>query len=345
MKLKIAFILEEFAVPSPGQQLLDRFLGGYARDGEFHKPDCEVTLALAAEPDEKGREALKNRSQAFGLKVVPDVAAALAGANSMVVVWRGGGAVPNEGLLEKVLSNAGPGSRCFVHGLLAQTEARAKELAELARGRQVSLDARTSIGSTFRLPQMEMPDGMGIQEALIVVQGPFPQGEFDGLEGLFPLLEHSVGKKIARLSLKSFAYREGSLQNWRGDKQLLAAAISRSSTIQGDPLKDGRTQDIVGLGLLEKLAPTPRVWWINHKAGVTTSIIVLDGALEDYNFALKLSSGKIVSSQLYRPPLPAQEQFSPLASLIEDYLAGGLPAGTERAITIASLMQALRKNG
>ncbi len=34
---KITFVIEEFAVRSPSQQLLDRFLIGYPRDGEFHR--------------------------------------------------------------------------------------------------------------------------------------------------------------------------------------------------------------------------------------------------------------------------------------------------------------------
>src|SRR2546422_1033212 len=35
---KIAFLVEEFSLQTPAQQLLDRFLIGYPRDGKFHRP-------------------------------------------------------------------------------------------------------------------------------------------------------------------------------------------------------------------------------------------------------------------------------------------------------------------
>src|SRR5512145_3522979 len=84
-------------------------------------------------------------------------------------------------------------------------------------------------------------------------------------------------------------------------RPLLAAAISRSNTIQGDPLRDGRTQDVVGLGLGPGLAQDPRGWLLHHRDGVKSVILVLDGVLADYNFAVSLANGDIASAQLYRP--------------------------------------------
>ena len=44
MGAKIAFLSEDFATSSPAQQLLDRFLIGYPRDGSFHRiPNLEVS--------------------------------------------------------------------------------------------------------------------------------------------------------------------------------------------------------------------------------------------------------------------------------------------------------------
>ena len=43
---QITFLLEDFALQTPAQQLLDRFLIGYRRDGEFHR-SAGVTAVLA----------------------------------------------------------------------------------------------------------------------------------------------------------------------------------------------------------------------------------------------------------------------------------------------------------
>ena len=44
---KIAFLLDDFGVPSAGQQILDRFLIGYPRDGVMRKVEAEVSAYVA----------------------------------------------------------------------------------------------------------------------------------------------------------------------------------------------------------------------------------------------------------------------------------------------------------
>ena len=101
---QIAFILEEFAVPSPAQQLLDRFLLGYPRDGRFYQPeDCQVTAYLA--PGASDVE-LKRRMGDFGLKLAASVDEAVAKADATVVVWRGAGATADDRTLRLVLEKA-----------------------------------------------------------------------------------------------------------------------------------------------------------------------------------------------------------------------------------------------
>ena len=68
---KVTFAVDEFVVGSPAQQLLDRFLIGYNRDGEFYSPGCQVEVLMP-----RANEAIVARAREFGLKVASDFSSA-----------------------------------------------------------------------------------------------------------------------------------------------------------------------------------------------------------------------------------------------------------------------------
>ena len=125
---------------------------------------------------------------------------------------------------------------------------------------------------------------------------------------------------------------------------LLAAAISRSDSPQGDPVRDGRTQDLVGLGLVPKLAKNPRVWVMEHTDGVRSIVAVLDGVVADFNFAVELGDGRVVSAQIYRPPAPQRHEFSRVAEVVEKFFVSGKgPWLVRRSVLTAGLLGAFSR--
>jgi hypothetical protein len=355
---KIAFLLEEFAKPSPAQQLLDRFLIGYPREGTLHRPACDIVsahLMLSGSELE-----FDKRPDDFDLVIEPNAAEAVAGADAVVVVPRRPGALANERFLQIALEHAPAGATCFVYGVLANTLERGRELLRLARSRSIALVAGTPLCTTWRLPELDLPRGTPLTEALIVVQvnplsaqatPPSPPATLGGaelhaLEGLLPVLERRRGGESG---VRSVQFLEGK-NVWRaGDKglwswPLLAAAISRSHTPQGDPVVDGRTQDLVGLGLVPKLARNPRGWLLEHRDGLRTALLVLDGVVADFNFAVRVQPGGVVSAQLFRAPPPAEQHFSRLTAVIEAFFRSGQPPWpAERNLLIAGLLEAFSK--
>lgn len=336
---KVAFVVDEFTLRSPAQQLLDRFLMGYQRDGQFHRLEgCQVWLLAAMD---RTHLEVERRTKDFGLRVAENMESAVMDADGVVVVWRGSGAKANDDLLRMTLQKMRSGAACFVHGTLANGIASAKELVALAKARGVTLRAGTSTAVMFRLPDLDLKPGTRLSEATIVVQGLFPEAELDALEGLLPFIERRRKGETGVAGIRRLEDDE----LWRAEQEgswswsLLAAAISRSNTVQGDPVKDGRTQDIAGLGLVKSLAKNPRGWLLKHRDGLRTALLVLDGAVADYSFAVRLADGGTVSAQLYRPPEPAQEQFSRLTMVIEDFFRSGTaPWTVERSLLIAQVL-------
>jgi hypothetical protein len=343
---KIAFLLEELSKPSPAQQLVDRFLAGYVTDGEFRRSPFESASAyvmLSNNPPD-----LEQRSKDFKLVVASRAEQAVEDADAVIIASRRPGALANERFVQIALERAPEGAACFVHGVLANSLGRAQELVGLARSRKIALLAGTPLCVTWRLPEVELPPATPLSEALIVVQAnpspgqtspPAPPSSLRGaelhaLEGLLPVIERRHG---GASGVRGIQFLEGK-ELWKaGDRgvwswPLLAAALSRSHSPQGDPVLDGRTQDLAGLGLVPKLARNPRGWLLEHRDGLRSAILVLDGVVADFNFAVKARDGSIVSAQLFRAPAPAEQHFSRLAAVLETFFRTGKRLGPSNAI-------------
>ena len=349
----VAFVLEELSLDTPAQQLLDRFLIGYPRDGQFHRPDCSVHVWLASGAAE---DELRRRISDFPLKRHETIEQAVASADAIVVVPR---QISAASLVDSVIDNATPGTSVFVHGALAQTLQEARKLADRAKSRKLELASGTPLCVTWRLPAVDLPLGQSVTGALIIVQGEFPLAELYAIDALLPIFErraggesgvakvlHARGDDVWSLSASSAApLTEPATPAARHARwPLLGAALSRSDCPQGDSVRDGRTQDLLGLGLVPKLAKDPRAWRLDHVDGLRTTLLVLDGVLTDFNFALRCGDGSILSAQLYRPQPPQRHEFSRLAAVIEQYSVSQVPPWSlHRSLMVGGLLDALSR--
>jgi len=317
---KVAFILDGFELQSPGQQLLDRILLGWNEHGTFRTGAEKVALWMMGEG---GGPLLEKRKKDFGLEIVDSAEKALAGAEFIIIV-PGTTKFPNvswetvHGWFNAVPEN----STCYVDAAFLVNS----EPFDITRFQPQGNWRRffTSRASSHFIP-LPIPPAIprkdpkdpaplappkGIEKVLIVSHGNFPEAELDSLHALAAFDLITAAGAVSRLN-RSHIQELFSGPEWR---PLVAAAVSRSNTIQGDPEKDGRTQDIVGLQIIEKLAREPRAWQFDC-SGVKFRLLVLNGALQDFNLAVSVR-GQIHSAQLYRPPAPAQEHFSALATWI-----------------------------
>ncbi len=345
---QIAFVLEDFALQTPAQQLLDRFLLGYRRSGACPKLDgVRITVARAGDLQFPATAAglLQSRAEETGLRLA-DIPTAVREADALVIVPRADAPAPADGQLTAALTHAQSGAACFVFGALATRLAAARTVAALAAARQVTLASGTTLPATWRLSQVDLPRRAQVDAALIVVQGQSPLAELHALDGLLPVLERRAGGERGVRQVKFLAeadlWRAGDRREWSWS--LLSAALSRSDSPQGDTLVDGRTQDLVGLGLVPKLATNPRGWLLEHTDGVRTALLVLDGVVADFNFAVRLADGSNLSAQLLRAPAPAQEHYSQLAAAMEDFFRTGKPPWpAQRSQLTAGLLDACRQ--
>lgn len=311
---EFSFILEEFAERTPGQQLLDRFLIGYNAAGEFRAPAKKVTLYAQ---NVANKEALQARVTEFGLVVASSVnEAAVASANCIVAGEKRSQVLPDT-LTRAAMEAMRSDGRVYVYGVPENIEVSG-ELANLAERKNLRIGCGTMASAPFQLPELSQTDFSGVAKGLIVAVGDFPGAEIEALEGI-----HSVVRSRPRTTqvhvraLPAKALWQAVYSSYWNE--LFAGAMSRSTTVQGDPERDGRTQDIAGLHLVEQLAANARGWLLQQRGGELL-IAVVDGAVKDFNVALQMKGGRVVSTQLYRPPGPMSESFSRLAQSVEEFL-------------------------
>ena len=227
--------------------------------------------------------------------------------------------------MDLALRLAPEGARVFVHGVLGKDAASARRAAEKAASRGIVHHAGGFIPLNRRHTAVDHQRGAELIETLIVAVGEPEEAEYLGLEGILPIVERRRGGESGVASVTAFrgdgVWQAAARGVWPED--LLASAISRSDRPLGDPEKDGRTQDLVGLGLLPSLARDPSAYAIEHQAGLRTTVLILNGVVGDINFAARARGGAAISAQLYRAPLPSAHHLSRLAEQVERFFGSG----------------------
>ena len=148
-----------------------------------------------------------------------------------------------------------------------------------------------------------------------------------------------TGVKAVQMIEGDEVWKAGEQGRW--SKQLLTAAISRSDSPQGLTIQDGRTQDVVGNGELPKLVKKPAAYFIEHNDGLRTTLLMLNGAVKDFNFAAKVKSMPgIQSTQFFLSPTPNVTYSACLVSKIEQLFSTGKAAyPVERTLIVSGILE------
>ena len=165
----------------------------------------------------------------------------------------------------------------------------AREMVDTARRLKFPFLAGSSLPVTWRLPPIELPRGCVIDEALMVGVGSSDAMDFHALEAMQCMLERrrggETGVKRVQLLVDDAVWRAGREGRW--STELLRSALSRSDSLQGLTVVDGRTQDLAASDTLRRLARHPAAYLIDYADGTHASMLMLDGVVADFTFAAR----------------------------------------------------------
>jgi hypothetical protein len=357
--LRIAMVTTIYRYLSHGQHIGDRFLVGYPINGTWHKPDARI-VSLYVDQKPEG-DLSQQRAAEFGFKVYPTIAEALCcGGDRLacdaVLIVAEHGDYPDNAKGQKlypryeffeqcvaVFKTSGRAVPVYNDKALSYSFDKANAMVAASRQLAFPMLGGSSLPVTWRLPDIEMPLGSHIEEALMVGEGGSDAMDFHALEGMQCMLERRKGGETG---VKSVQLLEGDRvweagKNGRWSHELLSSALSRSDTPLGLTVKDGRTQDLAAPGVLASLVKNPWAYFIEYRDGLHATLLMLNGALQDFNFAARVQGAGIISTQFLLTPVPNVTYSACLVSKIEEmFVTRRAPYPIQRTLLTSGILEA-----
>ncbi len=355
---RIAIVTTIYRYLSHAQHIGDRFLVGYPLKGRWHKPDMQVvSLYVDQKPDGDQSEA---RAKEFGFKVYPTIAETLRcggdklAVDAVLIIGEHGNyprndkgqiLYPRYEFFKQCVDVFQKDVRAvpvYNDKHLSYSFEKAKWMVDQSHGMKFPMLAGSSVPVTWRLPDIDLPLGCEIQDALMVGVGGSDPMDYHALEGMQCMIERrkggESGVRAVQLIEGDAVWKAGEEGRW--SKQLLTAALSRSDTPQGLTVKDGRTQDILANGDIRNLVKNPAAYFIEHNDGLKTTLLMLSGAVQDFNFAARVKGHGIQSTQFLLTPTPNVTYSACLVSKIEEmFQSGRAPYPVERTLIVSGILE------
>jgi hypothetical protein len=356
---KLAIITTVWRYLSHAQHMGDRFLVGYPLGGKWHRPALEVA-ALYVDQKPAGDQSAE-RAQNFGFKVYPTIAEALRrggpklAVDGVLIIGEHGDYPHNEKgqilypryeFLRQtvdVFEADGRAVPVFNDKHLSYSFTKASAMVEASKRLGFPFLAGSSLPVTWRLPPIELPLGCEIEQALMVGVGGSDAMDFHALEAMQCMVERRRGGETGVQSVQlvegDAVWKAGDAGQWSWD--LLESALSRSDSIQGLTVIDGRTQNLVKSGAVKGLVRHPAAYFIDYVDGTHATLLMLDGALRDYNFAARVRGlSEPFSCQFLLPPNPNVAYSTCLMHHVETMIeTGRAPYPVERTLLVSGILE------
>jgi hypothetical protein len=356
---RLAIVTTVWRYLSHAQHMGDRFLVGYPFEGKWRRPAIDV-VALYVDQRPEGDQSAE-RARSFGFKVYPTIAEALrcGGAklavDAVLIIGEHGDYPTNEKgqilypryeFFKQVADVFEADVRVvpvFNDKHLSYSFAKAKAMVETSKRLGIPFLAGSSLPVTWRLPPVDMPQGCEVEDAIMVGVGGSDPMDFHALEAMQCMLERrrggETGVRAVQLIEGDGVWKAGDAGRWSWE--LLESALSRSDSLRGLSVKDGRTQNLAAGGAIKSLVSNPAAYFIEYSDGTRATLLMLNGALADYNFAARVRGMKDpISCQFLLPPNPNVAYSACLMHQFETMIeTGQAPYRVERTLLTSGILE------
>ncbi len=356
---RIAVIATIYRYLSHAQHFADRFMVGYPYEGRWHRPDTQVVSLYVDQRPEGDQSA--DRAREFGFSVYPTIAETLRcggdklAVDAVLLIGEHGEYPRNEkGQVlypryeffkecVKVFEEDGRAVPTYNDKHLSYSFEKAQEMVADGHRLGFPILAGSSLPVTWRLPDVELPIDCEIASALMIGVGGSDPMDYHALEAMQCMVERrkggETGVKAVQLIEGNAVWEAGEEGRW--SKELLESALSRCDSPCGLTEEDGRTQDLLGSGELQKLVESPAAYLIERNDGLQTTLLMLNGAIRDYCFAAQLKGvADPVSTQFFLPPTPNVTYSACLvAKIVEMMMTGLAPYPAERTLIVSGMLE------
>ncbi|MDA0708582.1 MAG: hypothetical protein O3B73_00060 [bacterium] len=359
--VKIAVITTIYRYLSHAQHFVDRFLVGYPYGGQWIRPNAKVvSLYVDQHPD---NDQSRDRAREFGFGVYDTIEGALrCGGDRLavdaVLIIGEHGEYPSNEMGQKlyprfeffkacvaVFEADGRAVPIYNDKHLSYNYEKADDMLRDGRRLGFPVLAGSSLPVTWRLPDLELPWGCRVEDALMIGHGGSDAMDYHVLEAMQCMLERRRGGETGIRAVQ-LVTGEAVWRDDRWSRRLMEAALSRGDSPLGLTEKDGRTQDLLGSGELQRLAENPALYVIEYRDGLTATMLMLNGAIKDYCFAAQLEgSPEPVSTQFLLTPIPNVDYSACLVHKIDEMFQTGIaPFPAERTLIVSGMLESCLKS-
>jgi hypothetical protein len=341
---KLAVITTAYYYLSHAYHICGRFLDGYFRSGQFHFPDWGIAGMYVAQQREN--DLSKEMAERHDFKIYPRVAEALSlGGDKLAVDGvlligehgdypyndKGQKLYPRYELFQEIVAvfrNSGRHVPVFNDKHLSYSWDKAKEMVATARQLGFPFMAGSSLPVTWRRPELEIPVGAPITEALVASRGELEIYGIHSLEALQCMVERRTkddqGVAAVTCLEGDAVWKAGDAGIWSWE--LLEHALGRSDSLNvGDIRNNCRNYAAPGT-YRSRFSLSPVAFVIEYRDGVKATVLVLNGHVDDTTFAARIRGvDRPVSTLFYLPPPPGASFLQALSARIEDFLDTGKP--------------------
>jgi hypothetical protein len=356
--VRVAIVTTIYKYLSHGQHIGDRFLIGYPWAGAWHQPNVKV-VSLYVDQKPEG-DLSEERAKEFGFRVYPTIGEALCcGGDKLacdaVLIVGEHGEYPSNDKGQKlypryeffqqcvaVFKESGRSVPVYNDKHLSYSFEKARTMVSTAREMGFPMLGGSSIPVTWRLPDIDMPLGAHVEDAVMVGEGGSDAMDFHALEGLQCMMERrrggETGVKAVQLLTADDVWK--AIASGKISKELLSSALSRSDTPLGLSDLDSRPQDLVGDNVLPGLVKQPAAYLVEYRDGSHAAMLMLDGAIKDFNFAARVRGGGLVSTQFLLTPVPNVTYSACLVHKIEEmFTTRRAPYPIERTLLTSGILE------
>jgi hypothetical protein len=340
---KLAVVTTGYHYLSHAYHVCGRFLYGYLRDGKMHYPDFGIAGMHVEQQKDNGLS--RELAKKHGFTLFPDVAGAVTLGTGKLAVdgvlligehgdypynEKGQKLYPRYELFQKIVEVFNSSRRTvpvFNDKHLSYDRKKAKDMVSTAHRLGVPLMAGSSLPITWRRPEVELPFGCDIKEALVASRGELEIYGIHSLEALQCMVER---RKVGESGVRAVQCLEGDAVWKAGDDgawswSLLEAALSRSPSRNVGDIKDNCRHYRSPLEHAE-LRKSPLAFQIEYRDGLRATVLALNGHVDDTTFAARVAGEREpISTLFYLPPPPGAGFLEALTIRIEDFLAAGKP--------------------
>ena len=359
---KLAVVTTEWRYRSHAWHMAERFLHGYPREGKWHQPPIDVVAAYVDQFPEG--DLSRSRAREFGFPIYTTVAEALRNGgdklavDAVLLIGEHGNYPLNEigqklypryelfKQIAAVFEKDGRSVPVFNDKHLSWNFEWAQEMVDISRELKFPFLAGSSLPVTWRMPAIDMPLDAEVEEIVCVAFGQVDIYDFHALETMQCIAERRKGGETGVVAIHALrgpsvweAMKSGTFQAGGWDPRLFEACLSRSHTLAQPETFSHRypTQQQI-----ETFVKEPVAYRFEYADGLVATMLLMNGLVEDFNFAARLKGQKQpLSTMFHLPPNPNVVYSAALMSKAEEmFLTGKAPYPVERTLLTSGLVQA-----